>query len=238
MDQYLLDANAARSYRHVYHCASRTAETNGPRLLWNAQVAAAVAAGQLVIATEAKVEAIEVVREWSRIAFADPTKYVDHRRTCCHYCWGVGFGYQTTPHELALAKADWAKLVPIYHGKKLVPVEAFDARGGDGFDPRKPPNPLCPDCFGEGISRIFVHDVTRLPPAERRMLAGIRHTEYGVELRFRDQDAALTNLAKHLGMFTERLLVDAGPTLEQMLGNIAKEHPYGPPSVSVKRKPG
>ena len=58
---------------------------------------------------------------------------------------------------------------------------APDGMGGFGFDANRPPAPDCPECHG-----------------------GLQKTKDGFKLLTRDQDAALTNLARYLGMFEEK----------------------------------
>jgi len=63
------------------------------------------------------------------------------------------------------------------------------------------PNPACRDCHGEGIGAVFVHDTRKLTGAARRLYAGMRVGKDGIQVLMRNQDEALANIARHLGMF-------------------------------------
>lgn len=71
--RYLADPNAAKAYRETYpSCSAATAETNGPRLLRSAQVAAVVKRARLERAEEAMSNAGLVLKELECIGFLDP----------------------------------------------------------------------------------------------------------------------------------------------------------------------
>jgi phage terminase small subunit len=71
-------------------------------------------------------------------------------------------------------------------------------------DRRLPPNPDCSRCKGSGESRVTISDTSTLKGAARRLYAGAVQTKDGVKVLMRDQDAALANLSKYLGMLVER----------------------------------
>ena len=50
----------------------------------------------------------------------------------------------------------------------------------------------------------FPKDTRHLSEGARRLYAGIKVTKDGIEIKMRDQDAALVNIAKHLGMFVNK----------------------------------
>ena len=61
------------------------------------------------------------------------------------------------------------------------------------------PNAACPLCLGQGIVlTIFKNS------RGRKLFAGVKKTKDGLEIKTRDQDAALLNLSKYLGMSVER----------------------------------
>lgn len=72
------------------------------------------------------------------------------------------------------------------------------------------PNPECRWCRGEGWGRVFLRDSRQLSPQARKLFAGVKQTKDGVEVKMRDQDAALVNIARHLGMFNDKLDLKAG----------------------------
>lgn len=61
--KYLIDMNATRAYREVYGASQKVAEANGPRLLGNARVAAAIAKAQDSRAKRVEVTQDTVLRE-------------------------------------------------------------------------------------------------------------------------------------------------------------------------------
>jgi phage terminase small subunit len=75
VEEYLIDLNATRAYRAAYPKAKQsTADTNGPKLLGNAQVSEAIKMAQAEHAAKMKVSAERVLRELARVAFADHRK--------------------------------------------------------------------------------------------------------------------------------------------------------------------
>jgi phage terminase small subunit len=61
------------------------------------------------------------------------------------------------------------------------------------------PNPGCALCMGQGqVVTIFKNS------RGRKLFAGVKKTKDGLEIKTRDQDAALKNLSAYLGMSVER----------------------------------
>jgi phage terminase small subunit len=78
VEEYLVDANATQAaIRSGY--SPKSADVNGPRLLGNARVAAAIAAGLAAQKERLEIEADDVVKEWTKIGFADITKFLSFR---------------------------------------------------------------------------------------------------------------------------------------------------------------
>jgi len=73
--EYLGDLNATQAAIRAGYSA-RTADVQGPRLLGNARVAAAVAAGQKRIADRLEISAEKVLSEMAKIAFSNMQDYV------------------------------------------------------------------------------------------------------------------------------------------------------------------
>ena len=55
-------------------------------------------------------------------------------------------------------------------------VSEFDEASGIGYDPRCDPHPDCPECFGEGVVKVFVKDTRDLSPMAERLYAGVEET--------------------------------------------------------------
>lgn len=167
-------------------------------MLARPRVAAKIAKAMAAQAKRTAITADAVLaRLWS-IATADPRELIEYRRTCCRHCHGADFGYQRTPAEMARERAKWEAA----QTKKS--KEEFDEQGGVGYNGTLPPHPDCPECFGEGVERVYVHDTRHLSPAALALYAGVKTTKDGLEVKMHDQAAALVNVGKHLGMFTEK----------------------------------
>lgn len=197
VDEYLIDLNATQAAIRAGYSA-KTAEQQGPRLLGYAGVRDAIAAGKAARSERTGITADDVVERFRLIATADPRELIEYRRGACRYCHGQNHDYQRTRGELAKARAVWEA------SQKKNSTETFDEQGGDGYNATKPPHPDCPECFGEGLERVYVHDTRRLSPAALALYAGVKVTKDGIEVKMHDQAAALVNLGKHLGLFDEK----------------------------------
>lgn len=196
VQEYLLDRSPSRAAVRAGYSA-RSARKIGEQNLRKAPVAAAIAAAA-ARAKPAERPALTpdaVLQRLWLIATADPNEIIEHRRTCCRYCHGDGHRYHWTQSELDAARAAHAE------GKNA--DQPFDPQGGPGYDPRRPPVPRCPECFGDGVGAVYVRDTRELSPAGRALWAGVKQTKDGVEARLNDQQAALVTVARHLGMFTD-----------------------------------
>ena len=148
------------------------------------------------IAREATITAADVLRDWIEIADADASKIVYVRRVNCRYCNGVEHQYQWNAREYAEA-CDAAM-------RQKPPSDLPDCAGGFGWRHNAEPHHGCPECAGEGIEDIFFRDTESLTGPERKLIAGIKRTKDGLEVKLRDQDAIRQNIARYLGMLIER----------------------------------
>ena len=89
---------------------------------------------------------------------------------------------------------------------------APDATGGLDFRPNREPNAVCPECLGEGVEKVHFHDTRRLSPAGKLLYRGVSLGKDGLKVSIADQDKALENVARHLGMFKDRLDVRTNPS--------------------------
>lgn len=72
------------------------------------------------------------------------------------------------------------------------------------------PNPLCTKCGGEGHGRVHIADTRKLTGPAKRLYAGVQLGKDGIKVNMRDQDAAVINIARHLGMFKDSLELKGG----------------------------
>jgi hypothetical protein len=202
--EYLVDLNGAQAAIRAGYSAA-AARQIAYELLSRPDVQAAVQAAMDERAQRTGISADAVIKRIWAIATADPAELIEMRRTCCRFCWGKDHHYQWTPHELRTARSDYEREVAVADQDQLKLLQAPDETGGIGFDPRKDPNPDCPECFGEGEQRVYPRDTRDVSPAARLLYAGVKTTQHGIEIKMHDQPAMLTLAGKHLGLFKEKV---------------------------------
>lgn len=190
VNEYCVDENATQAALRAGY-SENGAGQQAHLLLKNIEIAEAIAERMAEVAVAASITPEMVLREWAKIAFADPNELVNVRRTCCRHCYGYGHQYQWTEAEYAAA-VDKA----VDSGKP-----APDGMGGFGFDPQAEPAPGCPECGGQGIADVHVADTRKV---RSPLYAGAERTRNGIKVNMRDQDAAVSNLARYLGMMVDR----------------------------------
>lgn len=191
VNEYCVDENATQAAIRAGY-SENGAGQQAHLLLKNIEIAGAIAERMEEVAVAASVTPEMVLREWAKIAFADPNELVDVRRTCCRNCHGYGHQYQWTEAEFSAA-VDKA----VDSGKP-----APDGMGGFGFDPKASPHPDCPECGGDGVAQVYVADTRKLK--RHPLYAGAEQTRNGIKVNMRDKDAALFNLSRYLGMQIDR----------------------------------
>lgn len=84
------------------------------------------------------------------------------------------------------------------------------------------PNPLCPEpiivgegtnmggCGGRGYQYVRLTDTSQLSRKAAKLIASIKETKQGIEIKLRDQDAALLNIGRAVGAVIDRKEV-SGP---------------------------
>jgi phage terminase small subunit len=99
----------------------------------------------------------------------------------------------------AIATADPREIIKVVTGPC---PECWD----DG-EKHNSPNAACLRCWGQGSSRVIVSDLQKLSGPALALLARVKQTRHGVEVELHDQMAALEKVARHLGMFNDKLTV-------------------------------
>ena len=210
VQEYLVDLNATQAAIRAGY-SQATAGSIGHENLTKPEIVDAIAEAQLARAERVQITADQVLRELVDIATTDANELIEHRVGSCRYCYGIGFRYQRTPREFEEALADHDKVCDaIIEKGRDDSLPAFDERGGVGFDPRKPPHPDCPECFGEGIGRPVFKDTGKASAAARRLYAGVKLTKDGMEMKLHPKMDAVEKLFRHLGM--------AAPTKSEVTG--------------------
>jgi phage terminase small subunit len=202
--EYLADGNAAKAAIRAGY-SPKTARAIGCENLTKPNISSAVGQAQAEQMQQLRLTADDIVREWTNIALVDRNHFVEVRRDCCRYCHGKGLEYQETPAERRARREQYdaavSEIVRSGRAGQAAYLPAFDERGGVGFNPRKPPNEFCCECFGEGVARVFVKDTRRLPPQARSAYLGARMGPYGPIIKIASRERALLHLARILGMF-------------------------------------
>lgn len=193
VQEYCKDFNATQAAIRAGY-SEKTAGSQGHDLLKVPEIQARIEERKEELATIAEVDAAWVLRQWKQIATADPNELTQLRRVNCRHCNGFDHQYQWTEGEYARAVD-----IAVERDKP-----APDGMGGFGFDINAEPNPDCPECGGLGQELIHIADTRKLKGSARRLYAGVKRTKDGLQILTRDQDAALANISRYLGMLVDR----------------------------------
>jgi phage terminase small subunit len=215
---YLETGNATEAYRRAYNVERMlpaTINNQAWKLIKNPGITARLEQLQQLAVERTVLQKADVINLITEIATADATALSELQVRGCRHCWGVGHRYQwSTPIEYAFrcaevmdqnAKAEHRhntmqamtnKQAPAYEPRDLPGDE-----GGYGFQVTRGPNPECPHCLGEGHEVVTFKDTRYLKGKNKRLFAGIKKTKDGIEIKTRNQDAALDMLAKIHGVY-------------------------------------
>lgn len=168
----------------------------------------------------AEIDAKWVLEQWLKIATADPDELVKHQRRCCRHCWGFNHHYQWRDGlEYATAcdsvMAHRQSLMDQRKDPGELKLPSFD--GGVGFKATRKPHPECTHCDGDGTEIALVADTRELSESGKLLYAGVKKTKDGIQVLMRDQDAALLNIAKYLGMHVNLQDVPKDSSLKELL---------------------
>lgn len=212
--EYLVDLNATQAAIRAGY-SKKTANEQGARMLAKVSIQEALQEAMNKRAEKVEITAEQVLQRWIDIAYADPNEISHFRRVCCRYCFGIDHQYQwIDPAEYAATVV--AIKAEAESGKKKKPVEIPSDAGGYGFDPLLRPHPKCPHCHGEGHGQLHINDTRDLSSRAKALFAGIKATAAGIEIKFHDQDKALENIARHLGMFKDSLKLEGELGLKKL----------------------
>lgn len=177
----------AEAYRLAgYQGEGNTTYVNASRLLRNAKVYRAIRwlrdkrQRRLALTEE------EIIHQLSAIASADPNEISHIRRVNCRYCWGKNHQYQ------------WRDIDEYHAAREKTLDGEMPEYGGIGFFDSAIPNPECPRCGGEGVPDIYFADTTMIDGPARWLIAGVRQTMNGLEVKVASQEAARRELLRIL----------------------------------------
>lgn len=193
--EYLVDRNGTQAAIRAGY-SPHTAQQQSFDLLSKPVIKELVAEQERRLAAMADVDAALVISELREVALADPRDLVSIHRGACRFCYGVDHDRQWTAGE-------WRDAY--YEAKAADPNAAPPpTRGGTGYDFTREPHPECPECRGTGTERVTVKDTRKLSRGAAKLIAGVKQTKDGIELKHRDQDGALLALGKVCGIFIDR----------------------------------
>ena len=190
--EYLIDLNATQAAIRAGY-SEKTARAIGCENLTKPDIQAAISQAQKERAERTAISADKALREAWNVATADARELVQVKVGCCRNCYGEGHKYQRTVGEMNRDREQWAE-------KGNAPSD-FDVKGGIGFNPLLHPSPTCPECGGDGQSRVVLCDTRSLSPAAISLYAGAKQTKEGIEVKMHDKGAALEKVFKHLGLY-------------------------------------
>jgi len=203
--EYCVDFNATQAAIRAGY-SPHSAGAQAFPLLQNPEIAQEIEIRIREIASARAITAEWVLQQWRDIASADPNELIYLDVECCRHCYGLNFEYQWTEHEYKVLCRECSEHIcnpkceqPLC-GRKFPPL----AIGGFGFTPHKSPNPDCPICYGKGNEVVRLCNTRKASGPARRLYAGIKKTKDGIEIKTRDQDGALKNIAQYLGMLIDK----------------------------------
>lgn len=109
-----------------------------------------------------------------------------------------------------IASADPRELVQYLRGA------CPDCWDGAEYDAEKP-DPNCRKCAGRGKGHVVLADTRHLSESAARLYAGVQLGRDGIKVNMRSQDGALENVARHLGMFKDRLELSGALALHETM---------------------
>ncbi|NML34528.1 terminase small subunit [Paraburkholderia antibiotica] len=202
--EFLKDRNASAAYQRAgYAARGNSAETAASRLLRDPEIVALIEQGEGELRERVKISQENITELLWDIAITDANDLIQHRHLCCRYCYGIGFRYQRTAGERERDFAQWE--ADQRDADDDDPVRPFDEMGGTGYHKLKDPNPDCPECFGEGVTDVYIPDTRKLTGAARTAYAGVQVTKDGIKVLQHSKPDALVKVGEHIGMFRKVL---------------------------------
>jgi len=201
VDEYLIDLNATQAAIRAGY-SKKGATVRGSELLANRNVADEIALKQGERSERTKIDQDFVLKKWEKLVNADPNELTSIRICACRYCHGNDHLYQwRTEDEFHIAQEAYFELPDDARNKIRAPVLG----GGWGYSKNLKPVETCPNCDGLGIRDVVIGDTRDLSDEAKTLFAGVKETQHGLEIKMHDQMSGLLNLAKHLGMFPNKV---------------------------------
>lgn len=159
-----------------------------------------------------QVEVVEMIHDLVDIIRADPNELMRTVVVNCRHCHGEDYLYQWEGREYALACEEVEKANVSIVAKNGKPRELPALLGGFGFDARRDPNPMCPNCYGVGVMHTVIADTTKLSKAGSKLFKGIKVKGNGDrEILMHDQMQARDQLHRLVGAYKDSLAIPSLP---------------------------
>lgn len=205
--EYLIDLNATGAATRAGY-SPKTAEVIGYENLRKPSIQQSIKEAQEKRSAKVDITAEMVLKRWWDIATANPNELIHTRRLACRHCHGIDHAYQwidKDEYNKALEESlDSAERESKKQDRPIQAVIPSDI-GGYGYNRIDDPNKECPKCLGEGSLDIHVEDTRKLEGGAKLLYAGVKTTANGIEVLMQDQAKALEHVARHLGMFKDKL---------------------------------
>lgn len=201
--EYMIDWNATKAAIRTGF-SPKTAGQIGWQLTHKPEVAARIRELAQARAKRLGIEADDLTRLWSAMLDVDVNEFVSIERRCCHYCYGKNHEYQHSPTSLQKAQDLWEKqrLQKVKNG--LDDPGPFPPYTDEWYDPTKPPNPECPNCYGQGMFTRVLRDTRELSPAARALFMGVEEFQCDLNVKLVNKEKIHEWLAKSLGVWKEK----------------------------------
>lgn len=208
VEEYLVDLNGAQAAIRAGYSA-RTARQIAEENLSKPDIAAEIETAIRARSERTGITADQVLERWWAIANADVNDIIQFRRTACRYCHGIEHAYQWIDQR-EFNRAMSSYFSKLADGNAVTDVATVMAAaptdgGGYGFSSKLEPVDTCPHCFGEGAGEVHALDTRKLNGPAKYLFAGVKVTQSGFEVKLHDKMKALDNVARHLGMFVDKV---------------------------------
>lgn len=195
--------NFAAAYRAAYQPAATVRRAQIWQLAHRARLIPKVAARIEELRTELATRSIisrERVVQWlvDQIT-TDTNELITYARYACHHCHGIDhkFHWKDEDEFSAAYVATLDANASMPQGKRKLPLPS-DA-GGYGWSKDLEPNPLCPECLGNGQGEAIIKDTTKLQGGALALYAGVKETAAGTVLVMHDKGKLLDTLCRMMG---------------------------------------
>lgn len=210
IETYLTTMNSTTAaIRAGYSAHGSTAATMGSRLRNDPNLAPIIEAMLADELREIAMSRERVLGEIEAMAKADQNELVELRRVCCRYCYGgEDFAYMETPAENRKRVQDYEKVCAEAAARDEKSPPEFDESIVTGFNGTLSPHPDCPECWGEGVERVFFKDTRYLSDGARALYAGAHWGKDGLKVNTYSKESALDKLAKYHKLYEDKTEVN------------------------------